>query len=80
MLTEYIQEALNHAHYAMIADEEPFFGEVPELEGVWATGGTIEECRAHLAGIIEGWLLLSIRRGLPIPPLPAGCMRNGGHS
>jgi predicted RNase H-like HicB family nuclease len=75
MLTEYIQEALNRAHYEMIADEEPFYGQVPDLQGVWATGKTLEECRARLAEVIEDWLLLSIARGLPIPPLGRASIR-----
>ncbi|MFB3766344.1 MAG: hypothetical protein ACE14P_14010 [Methanotrichaceae archaeon] len=29
-------------------DEYPYFAEVPELEGVWATGKTIEYCRNEL--------------------------------
>jgi Uncharacterised protein family (UPF0150). len=42
MLTEYIQEALRRARYEIIDDEEPYYGEVPELQGVWATGKTLE--------------------------------------
>jgi len=80
MLTEYIQEALNRAHYEMIADEEPFYGQVPDLQGVWATGKTLEECRARLAEVIEDWLLLSIAKGLPIRPLAAErCDEGRGH-
>ena len=75
MLTEYVQEALNRAHYEMIADEEPFYGQVPDLQGVWATGRTLEECRARLAEVIEDWLLLSIAKGLPIPPLGHASIR-----
>lgn len=69
MLTEYIQEALDRAHYEMIQDEEPYYGEVPGLDGVWATGKTLEECRRNLAEAIEDWLLFSIAKGLAIPPL-----------
>lgn len=75
MLTQYLQEALNRAHYEIIADEEPFYGEVSELEGVWATGSTLEECRARLGEAIEDWLLLSIAKGLPIPPLGDASIR-----
>ncbi len=53
----------------IVKDEEPFYGEVPDLEGVWATGKTLEECRRHLAATIEDWLLFSIAKGLPISPL-----------
>jgi len=69
MLLHYIQTALNRAHYEMIEDETPFYGEVPGLEGVWATGETLEACRENLANSIEDWLLFSIAKGLPIPPL-----------
>lgn len=69
MITEYIQEALNRAHYDIIDDEEPFYGEVKELKGVWATGKTLEECRKNLKEVIEGWIVVSIKRDLPIPPI-----------
>ncbi|MEA3222443.1 MAG: type II toxin-antitoxin system HicB family antitoxin [Thermodesulfobacteriota bacterium] len=69
MLTEYIDEALKRARYEIIDDEEPYYGEVPELRGVWATGKTLEECRETLKEVIEGWLIVSIKKGLTIPEL-----------
>ena len=69
MLTEYIEAALSKAKYELIEDEEPFYGEVPELEGVWATGKTLEECRKNLVEVIDGWIIVRLRRGLPIPPI-----------
>ena len=63
MLTEYIEEALKRAKYEIINDEEPYYGEVPELKGVWATGKTLEECRKNLKEVIEGWLIISIKKG-----------------
>ena len=42
-ITEYIEAAMSKARYEIIEDEEPYYGEVPELEGVWATGKTLEE-------------------------------------
>jgi predicted RNase H-like HicB family nuclease len=69
MLTEYIEEALKKAKYEIIDDEEPYYGEVPELKGVWASGKTLEECRKKLKEVIEGWLILSIKKGLSIPEL-----------
>mgnify|MGYP000880249333 FL=1 len=41
MLTEYIEEALRRARYELIDDEEPYYGEVAELKGVWASGKTL---------------------------------------
>ncbi len=67
MLLHYIQAALDQAHYELIEDEEPFYGEVPELAGVWATGITLEACCNNLAEAIEDWLLFSVAKGLPIP-------------
>ena len=69
MLIEYIQAALERAKYEIIRDEEPYYGEIPELKGVWATGKTLEECRKKLADVIEGWIIVRIRKGLPIPPI-----------
>ena len=69
MILQYIQAALERAHYEIIEDDEPFYGEVPGLDGVWATGKTLEGCRRNLADAIEDWLLFSVARGLPIPPL-----------
>ena len=69
MILQYIQTALERAHYEMIEDDEPFYGEVPGLDGVWATDKTPEECRRNLADAIVDWLLFSVARGLPIPPL-----------
>jgi predicted RNase H-like HicB family nuclease len=69
MVLQYIQTALECAHHEIIKDEEAFYGEVPLLAGVWATGKTLEECRRKLAEAIEDWVLLSIAKGLPIPAL-----------
>jgi predicted RNase H-like HicB family nuclease len=69
MLIEYIQSALEKAKYEIINDEEPYYGEIPELKGVWATGTTLEECRKKLAEVIEGWIIIRLKRGLPIPSI-----------
>ena len=69
MLIEYIDAALSRARYELINDEEPYYGEVPELEGVWATGKTLEECRKNLAEVIDGWIVVRLKKGLTIPPI-----------
>jgi predicted RNase H-like HicB family nuclease len=69
MLTEYIEEALRRARYELIDDEEPYYGEVSELKGVWANGKTLEECRENLKEVIEGWILISLKKDLPVPSL-----------
>ena len=70
MLTEYIDAALGRARYELIEDgETPYYGEVPELPGVWASGRTLEECRRELKDVVEGWILLSVKRSMHIPAL-----------
>ncbi len=70
MIVEYINAALARAAYEKIEDvANPYYGQVPVLKGVWATGKTLEECRGHLAEVIEGWLIVRLRKGLTIPPI-----------
>jgi predicted RNase H-like HicB family nuclease len=67
MLIQNIQAALEKAKYEIIEDEEPYYGEVPELKGVWATGKTLEECRRNLEEVIDEWIVFRLRKGLSIP-------------
>ena len=69
MILEYIHAALDRAQYEIIEDEEPFYGEIPDLPGVWATGKTLEDCRQKLKEVLDGWIIIHLRRGLPIPAL-----------
>jgi predicted RNase H-like HicB family nuclease len=69
MIVEYIQAALARATFEIIEDKEPYYGEVPDLPGVWATGKILEECRANLANVIDSWIVVHLRKGLPIPRL-----------
>ena len=39
------------------------------MNGVWATGKNLEECRENLIDAIEGWIIVSIKKGLPIPKI-----------
>ena len=69
MIIEYIEAALSKAKYEIIEDKEPYYGEVPGLKGVWATGKTLEECRDNLLEVIDGWIVVRLRKNLPIPPI-----------
>jgi predicted RNase H-like HicB family nuclease len=69
MFAEYIAAALERAKYETIDNPEPYYASVPGLPGVWATGKTIEECRRELISTIEGWIVLGLRMGHPIPPI-----------
>ena len=69
MLSEYISKALSLAHYEIIDDDEPFYAEIKGIEGVWATGLTLETCRERLIEVLEGWILVRVRKGFSVPTL-----------
>jgi predicted RNase H-like HicB family nuclease len=69
MFAEYIAATLEQAKYEIIDDPKPYYAHVPGLQGVWATGRTFEECRKELISTIEGWIVLGLRMGQPIPPI-----------
>ena len=69
MIIEYIEKALSLAHYEIIDDVDPYYGEVPGLEGVWACAKTLEECRLELGQVVEDWVLYSVANKLPIHSL-----------
>ena len=69
MLTKYVQAALRHAHYEIIDDPEPFYGSIPECQGVWANAKTLEECRDELESVLEDWILFRVSRQLTLPQI-----------
>ncbi len=69
MLIEYVEEALKRASYSIIEDDEPYYGEVEDLPGVWTTGTTLEGCRENLKETVESWILVSIKNNMTIPKL-----------
>ena len=69
MIVQYIQKAMEKAHYEIIDDEEPYYGEIAICKGVWATGKTLEECRRNLEEVLEGWIIVRLQRGLGLPPI-----------
>ena len=66
MLVEHVQGALEKAEYKKLEDGT-WFAEIPNFEGVWANGKTVEECRKELMEVLEEWLVLKLRDGDPIP-------------
>ncbi len=68
MLTAYIQAAMRHATYKLL-DDGTFFGEVPDLQGVWGNAETLEACRDDLQGSLETWIVVGLRHDDPFPML-----------
>ena len=69
LISDYIEEAMKRAHYEIIEDEEPYYGEIRELKGIWATGKTLEECRNNLREVLEEWIIINLNRGIKLPRL-----------
>ena len=68
MITTYLDKALRRARYQQV-DGGTFCATVPGLQGVIATGSTLEICRDQLAEVIEERYLVRVARGLRVPPL-----------
>jgi predicted RNase H-like HicB family nuclease len=69
MLLEYIQAALRHANYEILADDGTFYGAIPECPGVYANAATLEDCREQLREVLDGWVLLRVHRNLSLPAI-----------
>ncbi len=68
MIGQYIKAAMKQARYEILEDGS-FYGEIAALKGVWANADTLEETRGELEEVLEGWIVLSLSRNLPIPPV-----------
>jgi len=66
MLTEYVQAAMRQAKYEILADGT-FYGEIPGCQGVYANADTLEACRDELQEVLEGWIVLGLQMGHPLP-------------
>jgi len=69
MLTEYIKAAMRHARYEILPEDGGYYGEIPELPGVWANSDALEACREELREVLEDWIALGLAQGSPIPPI-----------
>jgi predicted RNase H-like HicB family nuclease len=67
MLTAYIRAAMQRAHYELLEENEGYFGSIPDCPGVWANAETLEACREELQDVLEGWIILGLRTGDPLP-------------
>ena len=67
MLLAYMKVALKHAKYEILEDDNSFYGEIPECNGVYANSDTLEKCREELEEVLEEWLLFRIYKNLSIP-------------
>ena len=67
MLNQYIQAAMRQAKYKILPDDEGFYGEIPNFQGVWSNAETLEDCREELAEVLEEWIFLHLSDNTPLP-------------
>jgi predicted RNase H-like HicB family nuclease len=72
VLTAYIHAAMHHARYVSLPEDSVYYGEIPELPGVWASAPTQKELPETLREVLEGWIALELSLGHAIPPIN-GC-------
>jgi len=69
MLTKYLEAAMGHAHYEILADDGTYYGEIRKCRGVYANAPTLEECRSELEQVLEDWVLFRIYKNLALPKI-----------
>jgi predicted RNase H-like HicB family nuclease len=68
-LRDYLERALALAEYER--DENGMFvARVPNTDGFYAQGNSVEEARHELTDVIEGNIILALQLGFEIPKLP----------
>ena len=67
LLTGYIEVAMQEAVYEILEDDGSHYGEIPCLPGVYANAESLGDCLRLLREVLEGWILLGIEHGYPIP-------------
>jgi predicted RNase H-like HicB family nuclease len=68
-LRRYVERALQLAEYER--DEGGVVvARVPDADGFYAQGGSVEEARSDLAEVVEGNVLLALQLGLEVPEVP----------
>jgi predicted RNase H-like HicB family nuclease len=67
MLINYINAAMRRAHYEILPDDNTFYGEIPDCQGVYANATSLEKCREELEEVLEEWMLFRVYRNLPVP-------------
>ena len=69
LLAEYIEIAMDQAVYEILEDDGSHYAEISCLPGVYANADSLEDCRLLLKEVLEGWIILGIELGHPIPVL-----------
>ncbi len=69
MFIAYLFQKMAQAKYKILEDGN-YFGEIPRLQGVWASEKTLEKCREVLKEVLEEWIILKLKDNDKIPGFP----------
>ncbi|MBD1878379.1 type II toxin-antitoxin system HicB family antitoxin [Coleofasciculus sp. FACHB-T130] len=67
MIDQYLLCCMKSAQYESLGGEVGFYGEIPQVPGVWATGRTLEACARELLEVLEEWVNIGVARGYKLP-------------
>ena len=67
-MADYIEAAMREARYEVLEDGT-WYGEIPELQGVWSDADTREQSQKELEEVLEEWIYLRLSKNLTIPPM-----------
>ena len=66
VISRYIDRAMRQAVYEKL-DDGSYAGEIEICPGVYSFGSTLWECQEQLRSVLEGWILLGLQMGHPLP-------------
>lgn len=64
----YLEAAMNSACYEQMEDGD-WFASIPALQGLWASGHTVEAARKELLEALDGWIEVTVKSGDRIPDI-----------
>lgn len=67
MIDQYLLCCMKSAQYEPLEESVGFYGEIPGVAGVWATGRTQEACAKELLEVLEEWVNIGVARGYELP-------------
>jgi predicted RNase H-like HicB family nuclease len=65
---KYLDAALKRANYEKM-DDGRYFASIPEFDGLWAVGNTLEEATRELYSALDGWIDVHVKIGQKRPPV-----------
>ena len=66
ILSDYVGEAMAQATFDKLEDGS-YSGRIPACPGVIAFGSSLRMCETELRAALEGWILLGLKLGHPLP-------------